>query len=399
MKKISFKWKDKIYTGILVNEVSDIYEIKLENGYNVGLLKKDVEIINEELIKSDNKPTTIENEEGDVVLLLCGGTILSKVDYTTGGVAPNLNIEEIKSLFPELKNERIGIKLIFDKLSENIYPSDWEIIANNIFKVLSKRKRVVILHGTDTMHYSASAMAFAFPSLNNPIVFTGSQRSSDRPSSDAHLNLLNAITVSKQPIGESVIVMHSSINDDNGIIIRGVRARKMHSTRRDAFKSINSLPLGFVKQSNVQLNEDVRKSSELIFKNGFSKDVGLLYLYPGISEEVINFYSKYKAIVLIGTGLGHAPIEYIGDSLKELSNKRVVVITTQTLYGRVNLNVYKTGKLMKSYGIIGSGLDILPETAYVKMSWILNKTDDRDEIARMYYENIAGEFSNRSYFV
>jgi len=387
------KWRGKEVKGLLISKKGEYLEIKLPSGYNIMLNEKEVEILKEE--EFERGYVKGEEGEGEVRIIGCGGTIGSKVDYETGGVSPKISADELVAQYPEIRNiATVETRMLFSMLSENMNQEHWEKIVEEVKKAFEERKKVVLLHGTDTMHYTASALAFAFKGMPSPIVLTGSQRSSDRPSSDAWFNLLNAIYTSKQEFGESVIVMHSSINDDEGVVLRGVRARKMHSTRRDAFKPINESPLAFVdfRKGVEWLNKPIEPINDWKVENGFSRKVALIYVYPGIEEGVFDYYKAYDGVVLVGTGMGHIPTSII-DKIKELN---IVVMTTQTIYGRINLDVYSTGRLLKEAGVLGHGLDITPEAAFVKLSWILYRTKERTKVKELFYTNMANEFSLRS---
>ncbi len=394
MKKVKLRWRGKEIEGLLIAKKGEYLEIKLKSGYNIMLNENEVEILKEEEFKRSY--TRGEEGKGEVRIIGCGGTIGSKVDYETGGVSPQISASELVAQYPEIKDiAGVETRMLFSILSENMKQEHWEKIVDEVAKAFEEEKRVVLLHGTDTMHYTASSLAFAFRGMPFPVVLTGSQRSSDRPSSDARLNLLNAIYTSKQEFGEVAIVMHSSINDNEGVVLRGVRARKMHSTRRDAFKPINEGPLAFVdfKKGIEWLSKPSKPVSDWKVENGFSRKVAMVYIYPGIEEGVFDYYKSYDGIVLLGTGMGHTPTDII-EKIKEM--KGIVVMSTQTIYGRINLNVYSTGRLLKKAGVIGHELDITPEAAFVKLSWILYRTKERQEVERLFYTNMANEFSMRS---
>ena len=401
LKHITVRWKGKTISGLLINHKDGVIEIKLSNGYNIGLNEKEVEIIEER--PYERRPIEKqEDETGEVVLISCGGTISSKVDYETGGVSPQVSAKELIQQFPELEDiATLEGRILLNLLSENMTQSEWEAMVDAIDEEFRKNKKVVLLHGTDTMHYSASAVAFAFRGMPSPVVFTGAQRSVDRPSSDAKLNLMNAVFTSKQAFGESVIVMHSSMSDDVGVVIRGVRARKMHTSRRDAFQSINAKPLGYVDALNktVELSNPEPCAEEWHVENGFERNVAMLYLYPGMDVDVIKYFLKYKGVVLVGTGLGHAPLGRLGfyEAFKELCDNSVVVMCSQTIHGRINMNVYSTGRELLDLGVVGNLLDATPETMYVKLSWVLRKTKSKEKAKELLHKNVAHEFSERSF--
>jgi len=251
LKKIIGIWKNKEIKGFLLKSpLNGYYVIKLENGYNIAIKKENLEI--KEIIEIDErKEIKIEQEKlekekkeiNKVAILGVGGTIASKIDYNTGAVYPSITARELKMKFPEIENA--DVFQLFNILSEEIQPWHWEKIAEESYGYLRDYDALIILHGTDTMHFTSSALSFALR-LNKPVILVGSQRSSDRPSSDNKINLLNAYFASKQDFGEVTICMHASINDYSCYLHRGTKVRKMHSSRRDAFKSINIMPLAEV---------------------------------------------------------------------------------------------------------------------------------------------------------
>ncbi|MEM1971622.1 MAG: Glu-tRNA(Gln) amidotransferase subunit GatD [Candidatus Anstonellales archaeon] len=388
MKRLKFRWRDREWEGVLINSIGDLLEIKLRNGYNILLESKDVDIIHEEQIIKQNPE--ILDESGEYSIIMTGGTIMSKVDYSTGAVYPSFDLTEI------IREPSKKIALSEIKFSEAMEPRDWEEMARLCYRELSDGKKVIVLHGTDTMTYSASAVGFAIRDFPKPVVFVGSQRSSDRPSSDQSINIRAAFRVANSDIGESVIVMHDTISDQSVGIFRAVRTRKSHTSRRDAFRAIGQGKIGVVNFPSEEIIKnnpyiETRDLSDL--KGKFSNSVGVVYFYPGMEEYVIDvFAQRYKAILLIGTGLGHIAPKLI-HKLGEYED-RIFAITSQTIEGRINLNVYRTGREMLNYGILGNLTDMLPEVAYVKLSWILGNGLDR----KIYEQNLINEIEPRSIY-
>jgi glutamyl-tRNA(Gln) amidotransferase subunit D len=389
----------------------DIIVLKLDNGYNIGIDANKITSIDvvecrkigdrEEVLKS----AEISKGVPIVKILGCGGTIASKVEYETGAVKPAMTPEELMELIPELRGlASYDVEVLFNILSEDMTPRHWEIMARNVLKAINGGVNgVVITHGTDTMSYSAAAIAFALRNLPMPIAFVGAQRSSDRPSTDAALNLLAAVvTTLKAPFGESVVVMHSTPSDIETYIHRGVKVRKLHSSRRDAFQSVNDLPLASVDLLSLKINMindrylPRRKPEELIAKIDFDDRVAIIKAYPGIQSEIIDYLvdKKFHGIVIEGTGLGHIG-SYTIESLKRAIEEGIaVVMTTQTIFGRVNMNVYTTGRKLLEIGVI-PGEDMLTETAYVKLSWVLAQTKDLRNVRDMMLTNYVNEINPR----
>ncbi|MBC7128567.1 MAG: Glu-tRNA(Gln) amidotransferase subunit GatD [Thermoplasmatales archaeon] len=392
---------EKIYKGIVMPHHSfsgkNIMVIKLENGYNVGINIKGCEI---KLIEKGRKKEIEKREtpysEGkpEIAIIGTGGTIASYVDYETGAVHPATTAEEIAMSAPEIFEIcNIEAKILFQKFSENIKPKDWRRIAREVAKFLNYGKKgVIVTHGTDTMCYTSAALAFMLKNLSGPVVFTGSQRSSDRPSSDAFLNLISSAKVATTDLGEVVVVMHRNISGEIAIH-RATKVRKMHSSRRDAFVSINSKPIGYVEE-NVIFNQPYNriKEGKVKVKDGLNENVCLIYYYPGMRKEYFERITDGKdGVVIAGTGLGHVNDEII-KSIKKITSKGIpVVMTTQCLWGSVNLNVYATGRKLIKAGVI-DGKDMLPEVAYIKLMWVLKNEKNVKEAMQ---SNIAGEISEK----
>ncbi len=400
MKRVKIKWRGRIIEGLLLQSPDEkIYVVKLKSGYNVGILKTEAQIIEEsEVADIKSKVMEEKNEEGEISILASGGTIASKIDYKTGAVYPSISGEELRADFPELDEiAKIDVRTILKIFSEEMQPEHWELISEEVFKEVKKNKGVVLLHGTDTMAYTASALSFAIDT-EKPIVLTGAQRSSDRPSSDNKENLLNSVFSAKQDFGEVVVCMHADMSDGFGYLHRGVKVRKMHSSRRDAFKSINIRPLAKVQYKGVfEVQEPFIKAPKAELKGKFSRDVGLLYVYPGMKEDILNAFEGYRGLIIAGTGLGHISVSKLGEKLKKMIDDGMYVyMTTQTLYGRVNMNVYSTGRELQKIGVKGNYNDILPETAYVKLSWALANYKDNEKVDEIMSANLKGELSARS---
>ncbi len=388
--------------------------IKLDSGYNIGI---DITKAAVEKLRAAGKPKKAGKpgtawKKPNVTIIGTGGTIASKVDYRTGAVHPSFSTGELINAVPELKEiANIDTRLLFNILSENMTPSHWKEIADEVARELnSGAGGVIVAHGTDTLGYTAAALSFMLKKLHKPVVLVGSQRSSDRPSSDASLNLIHAAKVAVSDIGEVAVVMHGSSSDDFCLIHRGTKVRKMHSSRRNAFKSVNDVPIGEVNEDGIKAyqgygkrkdgkdlkNEKDGNDGNVEVDGLFDKNVALVKVHPGIKEDVLDYYvDNYNGIVLEGTGLGHVSKNLLLP-IKRAGEKGIpVVMTTQTIFGRVDMKVYSTGRELLERGVI-SGMDMLPEVAYVKLMYVLGHTKDLTEVGRMMQENIAGEICKRS---
>jgi glutamyl-tRNA(Gln) amidotransferase subunit D len=403
----------QIYEGILIprSEYGDEKHvvIKLKSGYNVGIrITPDTEI---ERIGKGAKPTfatspppTQNPELPEVAIISTGGTIASRVDYRTGAVRPALTASDLYSVVPELANiARIDTNILFSLFSENITPKHWTKIAKAVSNQISKGiAGVVIAHGTDTMGYTAAALSFALQNLPVPVILVGSQRSADRPSSDAATNLIGAVTTAgKAPFAEVAITMHETTSDTSIVLHRGTKVRKCHTSRRDTFKSVNTTPIARVQNQKItMLTEEYRKrdsTRKFTPKPQFDEKVALIKFYPGMNPATIDWYvqNDYRGIILEGTGLGHVG-SYIFEAIRNAVEQNVVVgMTSQCIWGRVDMNVYDQGRDLLALGVIPSE-DMLPETAAVKLMWIFGQTKDVDKAKKLLKTNIAGEFSPRT---
>lgn len=380
--------------------------LKLDNGYNIGILvdqiveirilekakPKEVKEFKEIIQKKENLP--------DVTILGTGGTIASKIDYKTGAVHPAFTAEELALAVPEIfEIANITPKMILNIFSEDMKPEYWVKIAHEVAKALNNGEEgVVVGHGTDTLGYTAAALSFMLKDLGKPVILVGSQRSSDRPSSDAAMNLICSVRMATADFGEVSVVMHGETGDTYCLAHRGTKVRKMHTSRRDAFRSINDIPIAKIwLDGKIEfLRKDYRKrqESEVWVDDKIEEKVALVKVFPGMNSEIIDFFvdKGYKGIVLEGTGLGHTPT-YIIDSIKRATEEGVAVcMTSQCLNGRVNLYVYSTGRKLLKAGVIPCE-DMLPETAYVKLIWVLGHTKDLKEVKKLMLTNFAGEMT------
>jgi len=405
--------KSEVYEGILIprSEYGDETHIvvKLKNGYNIGIkITTDTTI---EKIGKGTKPTFAAPPQPKqnpqlprVTIISTGGTIASRVDYRTGGVRPALTASDLYSVVPELAGiARIDTQILFSLFSENITPQHWKELAKVVAdQVAEGVDGVVIAHGTDTMGYTAAALSFALQNLPVPVVIVGSQRSADRPSSDAATNVIGAVTAAaKGPFAEVTVAMHETTSDDSIVFHRGTKVRKCHTSRRDAFKSVNATPIARIKNREItMLTGDYRKrcsSDKLALKPEFNEKVALIKFYPSMNPAVIDWFvdEGYKGMILEGTGLGHISTKSLEAVRKAVEKNVVVAMTSQCIWGRVNMNVYDAGRDLQAQGVIPLE-DMLPETALVKLMWVLGQTQDVEEAKRLLKTSVAGEISPRT---
>ncbi|MCU0860565.1 MAG: Glu-tRNA(Gln) amidotransferase subunit GatD, partial [Thermoplasmata archaeon] len=368
------------YTGVLMphHDFSDpsIITLKLSSGYNVGLRVDDRTTV--KLVSRKEERSAVERSmprdpsKKDVAVISTGGTIASYVDYRTGAVHPAKSAEELVFSVPELMGMcNIRAKVLYAILSENMKVSHWQGLARAVAAELnSGAVGVIVPHGTDTLGFTSAALSFMLRNLTGPVVCVGSQRSSDRPSSDATANLLAATRLCLDgDLGEVVALMHGETSDSYCLAHRGTKVRKMHSSRRDAFRSINAEPIAKVEGHTIAFSghHQRRSPGPVQLFDKIDGRASLLHFYPGFEADHFETISRHvKGVVVAGTGLGHVSEEIVGSIRRATKDGVHVVVTTQCLQGAVNLNVYSTGRDMLAAGALPVG-DMLPETAYVKL--------------------------------
>ncbi len=405
--------KGKIYKGVLMPEPeiskSSSIVIKLDSGYNIGISKRRIRKI--KILKKFKKPkikkktgrAKVNKKLPTVLIISTGGTISSKVDYATGGTYASLTADDFVSLEPRIaKFANIKTKSFSQIMSEDVNPGNWIALAREVYKGLQKKEvdGIVVTHGTDTLHYTAAMLSFMLPKLSKPVVLVGAQRSADRGSSDAFMNLTCSVVSATKKIGEVVVCMHATESDNFCYLHRATKVRKMHTSRRDAFRSINQFPIAKVwANGEIEYLTGFKKpdgKNELSTK--IDKRVALVYVYPGMPPKAIDYYikQKYKGIVLMGTGLGHVPSNgrlSLLPKIKSAVKKGVAVcMTSQCLYGRTHEFVYSNLRRLENTGAIFCG-DMLPEVAYVKLMHALGKTKKMDKLKEIMKKNIAGELN------
>ncbi|MDG6251301.1 Glu-tRNA(Gln) amidotransferase subunit GatD [Methanocalculus sp.] len=393
----------KTLEAVYITERDERAVLKLPSGYNIGVPFPEIRHIRDgEERKGVEPPAVQDSKLPELAIISTGGTIASRVDYRTGAVTSRSTADEIISAIPRLATiGRFRTRQPFSILSENMKPSMWIELARSIHDEIQAGARgVIVTHGTDTMAYSASAISFMLDTPV-PIIFVGSQRSADRPSSDNVMNALCSAAAASANLGEVAICMHGTVNDDYCAVHRATRVRKMHTSRRDAFQSIGAEPIATVTYPDleVSLQADAigRDARELTLRDTMEEKCALISYYPGMNPAILDSYTSYRGLVIAGTGLGHVGTVLM-DRIRELvCNGTTIVMTTQCLQGRVCDRVYDTGRDLLRAGVI-EGEDMLPETALVKLMWVLGQTENPDEIRKMMQENLKGEIVRRSVY-
>lgn len=414
--RVRIELDDGVFEGVLMPRpgLADKKHLvlKLASGYNIGLEKgkiRKIKLIEKYKKKKESVQVVLKHQstKPTVSILSTGGTISSKVDYHTGGVYASYTAEDLTRVAPELNSiANIKSKFVMNVMSEDMNKKLWVKIAEEVARELNEGSSgVVVTHGTDTMHYSSAALSFMLKNLSKPVIFTGSQRSSDRGSSDSFLNIICSAAFAASDFSGVYLVMHGSMSDKYCLAHIGTKVRKMHTSRRDAFKSINAKPAAKIFDDGsieplIALPE--RRDGRVEVDSRMEEKVALIKVHPNMNPKVIDFYINEgcKGIVFEGTALGHVPTTIKETSLipcieRARDNGVAMVMATQCLFGRVHPYVYSNLREVSTRGVIYCE-DMLPETAYVKLMWVLGRTREPSEVRELMLKNIAGEITEKS---
>ncbi|MFC1648935.1 Glu-tRNA(Gln) amidotransferase subunit GatD [Nanoarchaeota archaeon] len=411
--RVKVQHKDETLEGVLIpSEDPKFVVVKLDNGYNIGFKKSSVKIskISGPVKAMPKGAKKVRGKGPKITILHTGGTIASKVDYKTGAVTSGFEPSEILAMFPELADiATIDSKLVRHMMSEDMRFEHYNLLVKEVEKEVKKgAKGIIITHGTDTLHYTSAALSFALENVPVPVMLVGSQRSSDRPSTDSYVNLVSAaIFIANTKMNGVFTCMHESMGDDTCLVIHGCKARKMHTSRRDAFRPINMKPVARVdyEKKKVQVLQNV--ASKGTFKATLFNPklkIGLLKCHTNMFAEEFSNYKGFDGLVLEIFALGQGPTTARDDITKEhakiakeiqgLASKIPVVAASSCIYGRVDMDVYAEGRELQKLGVIGNNLDMTPETAFIKLAWLLS--NHKKDVKSLYMENLRGEITNRT---
>ena len=420
--RVLYQKGGRSYEGLLMpsgdQSAKDIMIIKLDSGYNIGLDAAGASITKPpcegrcdvpagELgrVKDSLTKLKFDGSKPQVSVITTGGTITSRVDYKTGGVTALMSPEEMLYNIPELAGfAKLRMDSPFSIMSESMTHLHWQKIAEAVARELRHSEGVIVTHGTDTLHFTAAALSFMLRGLGKPVVLVGSQRSTDRGSSDGPFNLICGARVALSDMAAVGICMHGTQNDDFCIFTRGTKVRKMHTSRRDAFRPINDLPLAKVwPDGRIEKMQAVPERTGAVPKaeTAFEPKVALIKSYPGCDPGILDYYVRqgYRGLMLEATGLGQVPtsgkVSWVSSIRKAVDKGVLVCAAAETLYGRLNPNVYAEGRQLKEAGVLFLE-DMLPETAYVKLGWVLGHTKSTEKAREMMLACYAGEISERS---
>lgn len=417
--QVEVEFKGQILKGILINETDKYLVVKLSSGYNANLEKNNSKILKKEKLAESEKKISEKKENTNlpkISILHTGGTIASKIDYRTGAVSSKFTPAELLNLFPELNEKaNISTKLIANLFSEDMRFDEYNLILTAIEEEIKNGTNgIIISHGTDTMHYSAASLHYAIKNLSVPIILVGAQRSSDRPSSDAFTNLSAAVDFILSQLTEEVkfrrvgICMHENISDTDFLILDCINAKKLHSTRRDAFKQVNYLPYakisyhlehGFrleVLRSELQTTKPKDKSSYVKYDSKLK--LGFFKSHPNTFAGEIELLKYYDAVIVEGTGIGNVAESennskqdgLILAKFKEISKDVKLIPAVQTVYGEVSLDIYSRGRDMQNCGFIGNRFNLISETLFARSAHILSLSDGKKNFEKYWKENLEG---------
>ena len=397
------------YEGVLMpSTTADRLVVKLDGGYNVGIDRAEAEldvlesnVYDVEGARDGEGGSEIQFDEAlpTVSLISTGGTIASTVDYRTGAVTAQFDAEDVLRAVPDLAGRaNYRGRVVANILSENMTPDVWQELAGAVHEEIEAgADGVVVMHGTDTMQFTASALAFILDTPV-PVVFTGSQRSADRPSSDNVMNAVCAVEAAKADCAEVLVCMHATESDDRCALHRSTRVRKNHTSRRNAFETVGAEPLGVVDYDDETVDfrrsHDERGAADLAIHPELETEVELVKFTPGMSFDRVERLADAAGLVVEGTGLGHVHTDLVPTFREMVESGTPVVMTSQCIEGRVCDRVYDTGRDLLDAGVIEAG-DTLPGTAKVKLMWALANVAP-ESVPETMRTPLAGELTDRS---
>jgi len=400
------------FRGLILprSETSDDRHIvlKIASGYNVGIAAESITAMRElgrreAHYKIPEKEFPTDPKKPGVMLFGTGGTIASRLDYRTGAVIPAFSPGELYGSVPELADIcNLRTEKLFGVFSENMGPEQYIKLAQRIGEeIRAGTSGIVIGHGTDTMHHTAAILTFMVQNPPVPIVMVGSQRSSDRPASDAAINLQCAVKAAAEgDIAEVLVCMFGPTSDEYNLLHRGTRVRKMHSSYRSTFRTLGDIPVAMISPQRISpLRDDYKRrrtDREVTINTAFEEKVAIVYYYPNMQPDIVDALvdKGYRGIVIAGTGLGHIN-KPLYPAIKRAVDKGVhIFMTVQTLWGYCGMYVYDTGRDLMQLGIVPAS-NMLPEVAYMKLCWVLGQTGDRAEVQRLMLTPISDEITDR----
>ncbi len=345
----------------------------------------------------------IRREKSSILLIYTGGTIGMKEDPSIQALRP-FDFSQILEEVPELGKFAYRIdSYTFDPLidSSDIEPSSWQALASIIEERYDQYDGFVVLHGTDTMAYSASALSFMIEGLTKPVIFTGSQLPIGVPRTDGKENLISAVEIAAAKDQEgNAIVPEVCICFDN-VLMRGNRTTKINSDNFRAFRSENYPPLAeagiSIKYNTGLIRKPESWNTRPVFHKTLDTRVSILKIHPGITPQVVRNIlcgPESRAVILETYGAGNAPSkEWFLDLIREADRMgKIILNVTQCMAGSVNMDIYATGKSLKQSGVL-SGYDSTTESALAKLFFLLGEFQDNGKVKALLETDIRGEIS------
>ena len=346
---------------------------------------------------------TMMQDKSSILLIYTGGTIGMKEDPTVQALKP-FDFSQILAEVPELTKFACRIdSYTFDPLidSSDVEPSLWISLVGIIESQYDNYDGFVILHGTDTMAYSASVLSFLIEGLTKPVIFTGSQLPIGVPRTDGKENLISSVEIAaaKDKDGHA-LVPEVCIYFDN-ILIRGNRATKINSDNFNAFRSENIPPLAEAGISIRYNNMIIRKPDSWTLKPTFNKHldtrVSILKMHPGITPDMVRHFlcsPETRAVIMETYGAGNAPSkEWFLSIVREAAGMgKILLNVTQCMAGSVNMDIYATGKTLKETGVM-NGFDSTTESALGKLFYLMGLFEDNLLVKSMLELDLRGEIS------
>lgn len=342
-------------------------------------------------------------DKSSILLIYTGGTIGMKQDPVDQTLKP-FDFSQILDEVPELRKFAVRIdSFTFSPLidSSDVEPSLWQAIARLIKERYEDYDGFVILHGTDTMSYSASALSFMLSGLSKPVIFTGSQLPIGVPRTDGKENLISAVEIASAKDAKGNAIVPEVCVYFNSSLMRGNRTSKVNADGFHAFQSPNYPNLAEVG-INIKYDRDhITGLSNFHQPLGISTKldtrVSILKLHPGITPEIVRYFlcsPQTRAVIIETYGSGNAPTkDWFIDIVKEATESgKIIVNVTQCLAGTVNMNIYATGKALAKAGVV-NGCDITTESALAKLFHLMGESDDNNWVKSMMERSIRGEIS------
>ena len=320
-----------------------------------------------------------------ILLIGTGGTIASR--QTDDGLAPSLSISELLEKVPEIADLCVPECLqLFNMDSTNIRPEHWLEIARTIRENYSRYDGFVITHGTDTMAYTAAGLSYLIQDSPKPIVITGAQISVAQGDSDARRNMIDSFLCASDSRSHGVLIVFS------GSVILGTRARKNYTKRFAAFASANYPEVARIQSGHVFWFVMQEPERDVVFSDSLCPNVGLIKLFPGITEDVITFMTDhYDGLVVECFGVGGLPeyYEFYSHIRRSAQKGTLIVMTTQVPNDGSDLTLYKVGHKLTQEPNVLEARDMTSEAALAKLMWILGRTRDVKEAKRLFYTPVA----------